>query len=214
VNRPVARYRSSWRYLLLAMAALAGGGFSVWTGLRWNHTLWPGPLWLAHVWTALPWIAAAGFGLTAVAILALVLRPSIEIHETHLQVGRRAIPWTEVRRLDQTGWNVPLVLQLTLERAGTLLLIYPGDLDSSGSLLRHLRRYSRHALLDGVPYREFWGEPAGSAVGSSGASSGTARKQLPAPRYPVLRPEDEAEVERLFQRLKTAGHLDKTTGDK
>jgi len=190
---------------LLAIAALAGGAFSVWTGLRWNHAVWLGPAWLAHVWTSLPWIAAVGFGLTAAVILALVLRPAIEIHETHLQIGRRAIPWTEIRRLDQTGWNVPLVLQLTLERADTMLLIYPGDLDASGSLLRHLRRYSRHALLDGVAYREFWGEHPGGAA---------AHKQLPPPRYPLLRPEDEEEVERLFQRLKTAGRLDKTTGEK
>src|SRR5437879_2867157 len=84
------------------------------------------------------------------------IRTAFDIHETHLQIGRRTISWADIRRLDQTGWNVPLVLQLTLEHAGTLFLIYPGDLDSSGSLLRHLRRYSRHALLDGVPYREFW----------------------------------------------------------
>ena len=34
--------------------------------------------------------------------------------------------------------------------------------------------------------------------------------QLSAPpsRYPLLSPEDEAEVERLFQRLKTEGRLD------
>ena len=34
------------------------------------------------------------------------------------------------------------------------------------------------------------------------------RKQPPAPRYRILRPEDEAEVERLYQRLKTVGNLD------
>jgi hypothetical protein len=31
---------------------------------------------------------------------------------------------------------------------------------------------------------------------------------MPSPRYPLLRPEDEAEVERLYQRLKAVGHLD------
>jgi len=209
VSRPVARYRSSRRYLLLAIAAIAGSAFSIWTGLRWGHTVWPGPAWLGHVWSALPWVAAAGFGLTAAAILALVLRPAIEIHETHLKIGRRTIPWPDIRRLDQTGWNVPLVLQLTLDRAGTTLLIYPGDLDSSSSLLRHLRRYSRQALLDGVPYREFWGEhPAAAATGAPG------NKPMRISRYPLLRPEDEEEVERLFQRLKTAGRLDKTSGEK
>ena len=39
------------------------------------------------------------------------------------------------------------------------------------------------------------------------ATNGGERKQ-PAPRYRVLRPEDEAEVERLYQRLKTVGNLD------
>ena len=65
------------------------------------------------------------------------------------------------------------------------------DLDSSTSLLRHLRRYSREALLDGIPYPQFWGEaPA-------------AESNWPPPQYPLLRPEDEDEVERMFQRLKS-----------
>jgi hypothetical protein len=80
-----------------------------------------------------------------------------------------------------------------------MLLIYPGDLDSCNSLLRHLRRFSRDALIDGTPYRQYWGELL--------ASSGD-RKQLQQPRYRLLLPEDEAEVERLYQRLKTVGHLD------
>jgi hypothetical protein len=36
----------------------------------------------------------------------------------------------------------------------------------------------------------------------------TDRKQPVGPRFRVLRPEDEAEVERLYQRLKTVGNLD------
>jgi hypothetical protein len=34
------------------------------------------------------------------------------------------------------------------------------------------------------------------------------RRQLSSPKYRVLRPEDEIEIERLYQRLKTVGHLD------
>jgi hypothetical protein len=34
------------------------------------------------------------------------------------------------------------------------------------------------------------------------------RKEAQIPRYRILRPEDEAEVERLYQRLKTVGNLD------
>jgi hypothetical protein len=79
------------------------------------------------------------------------------------------------------------------------VLVYPGDLDSCNSLLRHLRRLSRDALIDGIPYRQYWGELL---------SAGGERKQAPAPRYRILRPEDEAEVERLYQRLKAVGHLD------
>jgi hypothetical protein len=54
---------------------------------------------------------------------------------------------------------------------------------------------SRFFLGDGIPYRQFWGESADG-------------KQIPPPRYPLLRPEDEDEVERMFQRLKSVGRLD------
>jgi len=37
---------------------------------------------------------------------------------------------------------------------------------------------------------------------------GSERKQSTLPRYRILLPEDEAEVERLYQRLKAVGHLD------
>ena len=57
-------------------------------------------------------------------------------------------------------------------------------------------------MIDGVPYRQFWGEATIGAV---------AKKQLAPPRYPLLLPDDEAEVERMFQRLKSVGHLDQKT---
>jgi len=187
VSRPVARYRPSRRYFLFALMAICGAAFSAWTGLRWSYT----------------WIAAGLFALSAAAIIALVFRPVVEIHETHLRIGKRVFFWSEIRRLDQTGWTAPLALYLTLADDRRVLLVYPGDLDSSTSLLRHLRRYSREALLDGVPYRQFWGEPATAS-----------RKQLPPPpHYPLLRPEDEEEVERMFQRLKTVGRLDQRGSD-
>ena len=187
MSRPVARYRPSRRYLLFTLLAICGTLFSAWTALRWSPT----------------WIAAGLFALSAAAILLLVCRPAIEIHETHLRIGRRVIFWSEIRRLDQTGWTAPLAVHLTLANDRRVLLLYPGDLDSSTSLLRHLRRYSREALLDGVPYRQFWGDPAGAAP----------RKQLPSPRYPLLRPEDEEDVERMFQRLKAVGRLDPRGSD-
>ena len=51
-------------------------------------------------------------------------------------------------------------------------------------------------------------------IASSGANlpiRRPLRKTVPAPRYPLLLPEDEAEVERMFQRLKSVGHFDQKT---
>jgi hypothetical protein len=184
-------------------AWLMGGGWSQtpWSPLALSPASWSPASWSPASWSP-AWIAAVFFALPAVILLAVACRPAIEIHETHLRIGRRDIPWSRIARLDQTGWNVPLAVYLTLKDEGRLLVIYPGDLDSSASLLRYLRRYAREALLDGIPYRQFWGEPAANE-----------RKQLPLPRYPLLRPEDEEEVERMFQRLKTVGHLERRNPD-
>ena len=155
-------------------------------------------------WTALrwapAWIPAALFAISAAGVFLLALRPAIEVRETHLLIGRNAIPWGEIRRIDQTGWNAPLAVNVTLADQRRILLVHAGDLDSSTSLLRHLRRYSVEALLDGIPYRQFWGEAP------------TAKQPAPA-RYPLLRPEDEEEVERMFQRLKSVGRLDQRGSD-
>jgi hypothetical protein len=182
----VARYTPALRYFSFAFAAVGGMVLAAWTGLRWSPA----------------WIAAALFAISAVGVFLLALRPPIEIHETHLQIGRRAIAWSQIRRLDQTGWNAPLALNLTLMDHTGVRLLYPGDLDSCVSLLRHLRRYSREALLDGVPYRQFWGGPPAEAP-----------KQLAPPRYRLLRPEDEEEVERMLQRLRSVGRLDPRGSD-
>lgn len=189
MSRPVARYTPSRRYLLLAIVAFGGSVLSGYTALRWPPA----------------WIATGLFALSAAAVLLLALRPAIEIYETHLAIGRAAIAWGEIRRIDRTGWNAPLAVFLTLADESRMLLLHPGDLDSSTGLLRHLRRYSREALLDGIPYRQFWGEGLPPAQ--------SLPKQLPAARYPLLRPEDEDEVERMFQRLKSVGRIDQRGSD-
>ena len=106
----------------------------------------------------------------------MAFRPAVEIHEGYLAIGKRIIPWMDIRRLDRTGWISPLIVRITLFDDSRLLLIYPGDLDSCNSLLRHLRRLSRDALIDGIPYRQYWGEvlaPGGRAQ-TGGRRRGTA----------------------------------------
>jgi len=195
-------------YLLLTLFAFCGALFSAWIGLRWAPS----------------WIAAISFALSSVALSLLAARPAIEIHETHLAIGRMMIPWREIERVDQTGWNAPLAVFLTLRGDHRIMLLYPGDADSSSSLLRRLRRCSYRALLDGIPYREFWGEPLAGAQAPLDEQTGTmpsaaglpAEGRTGAPvRYPLLRAEDEEEVERMFQRLKSVGHLEsKNSEDK
>jgi hypothetical protein len=185
----MTRYQPARHYIYFGLVALALGVFAGWIGIGWIPAFVPAGL----------------FVLTAVLMVALALRPPIEVQEPFLRIGKRMIPWIDVRRVDRTGWLSPLAVRLTLYDDSRILLIYPGDLDSCKSLLRTLRRMSRDALIDGIPYRQYWGEML---------SSNTERRQLQPPRYRVLRPEDELEIERLYQRLKTVGHLDpKSTSD-
>jgi hypothetical protein len=144
--------------------------------------------------------AASALALLSAGLLCfLAFRPPIEIHEGYVSIGNRIIPWMDIRRLDRTGWISPLIVRITLFDDSRVILVYPGDLDSCNSLLRHMRRLSRDALIDGIPYRQYWGEVL---------APGSERRQSTLPRYRILRPEDEAEVERLYQRLKTVGNLD------
>jgi hypothetical protein len=178
----MTRYLPARHYLWLGITAVVLAVFSAWVG-------WQSPL---------AFIPAFLFLLTAAFLFLMASRPAIEVHEGYLSVGKRMIPWIDIRRLDRTGWISPLIVRITLFDDSRLMLVYPGHLDSCNSLLRHLRRLSRDALIEGIPYRQYWGE----------ALASTERKPAPPPRYRILKPEDEAEVERLYQRLKTVGHLD------
>jgi hypothetical protein len=183
VGALMSRYFPSRGYLWAGLAASAVAGILGWAMID------------------LPFAAAgavvtlAGAGL----LVFLGLRPPIDIHAQHLVVGSRAIPWADIRRVDRARCRRPLVVRLILSDASKILVIYPGDRDSANGLLRHIYRHSRMALIEGRPYHEFWGE----AIPAAGD-----HKPLPSPRYRLLRPEDEADVERLYQRLRTVGRLD------
>lgn len=173
------------------MLAFAAALFSAWWGTHWTPA----------------YVAAVLLFITAGLLLYAVLRPAIEVYDLHLNVGRETIAWNQIRRIDRTGWVSPLVLYLTLLNERRIQIIYPGDSDSGQALLRYLRRNSREALIDGVPYRQFWGEILPAPM-STPPTAAERKPVLTSPKYRMLRVEDEEEVERLFQRLKTVGHLD------
>ncbi|MCC6343287.1 MAG: hypothetical protein IT166_13865 [Bryobacterales bacterium] len=179
------RYPPSKKYQYAGVAALVMALFCACFAINWP----------------MAWIPTGLFLATGSLMILLGLMPPIEVHETHLAIGKRVIAWEEIRRLDGTGFVSPLLLNITLSTGGRILLVYPGGLDSSNVLLRHLRRMSKGALIDGVPYYQFWGETPSLA---------SERAAPNPPRYPILLPEDEADVERLYQRLKTVGRLDRS----
>lgn len=179
----MTRYVPARHYLWYGIAALLLAGGAAW--FAWNFA-------------PISYVASGIFVLTAAVLLIMAFRPAIEVHEGYLSLGGRIIPWMDIRRLDRTGWIQPLVVRVTLYDDTRFLLVYPGEMEDCNNLLRHLRRLSRDALLDGIPYRQYWGEVL---------APGEDRK-IVTPRYRILRPEDEAEVERLYQRLKTVGNLD------
>ena len=182
-------YSPSRHYLTAGLVALGLAGFSAWVAWQW----------------APAYVAAVLFIASAAVLITLALQPPVRVSEEHLAIGTRVIPWREIQRLDRTSWISPLIVHLTLTGDRRLLVVYPGDVDAGKSLLRQLRRCARGALIDGIPYRQFWGELLPAAA---------ERRQLNSPKYQLLRPEDEAEVERLFQLLKTVGHLDRSSDEK
>jgi hypothetical protein len=185
----MTRYVPARHYVSFGCIALALAGFSGWLGMDWAPAFIPALLFL----------------LSSALLFGMAARPPIEVHEGYLSIGKRVVPWMDVRRLDRTGWISPLVVKITLFDDSRITLVYPGDLDACNALLRQMRRLSRDATIDGVPYRQYWGEVS--------TPTSADPKQVPPPRYRVLRPEDEAEVERLYQRLKTVGNLDQKNTD-
>ena len=156
---PAARFTTSRHYLPATILAFAAAAFSAWCGTRWSPAFVPAVL----------------LFLIGGCLLYSVLRPSIEIYDLHLSIGRETIAWNQIRRIDRTRWVSPLVLYLTLLNDRRIQIFYAGDAVSGQALLRYLRRNAREALIDGVPYRQFWGEilPAAS----------------PNPSHPIGRPQ-------------------------
>lgn len=168
-------------------------------------------------WCAYRWLPAAVpavlLAASAGGVLWLGLRPSIEVTQEALRTGKRTILWREVRRVDQTGWVSPMVVDLTLADQTKIRLIYPGETEHSNRLLRIIQQRSTEALINGVPYRRIFGESVqrdarAKETGSKETGARETGAKLSSPRYRLLTEDDEAEVERLYQKLRAAGRLD------
>ena len=181
----MTRYVPARHYASFGAVAMALALASAWLGLRftWTPAICPAIL----------------FFLTGALLITLALRPAIRVYDAHIEIGKRVIPWQDIQRVDRTGWISPLVVRLTLFDDETVTVVYPGEVDCCKHVLRSIRQMATSALIDGIPYRQYWGE---LLSGNAGA------RPLVQSRYNVLRPEDEEEVERLYFLLKTVGHID------
>jgi hypothetical protein len=184
----------SRQYARIGWAALAGSLICVLCGFR----------------APLAFIPALLCVITASALFWLAARPPIRLGENQFNIGDRAIAWSEVREINRSWFNrvrfiSPLILHLKLTNSRYKLLVFPGDALRIARLLEMLRRNSSKSSFDGVPYRDYW----------AWASVTSERGENPIVEPPVrlFSNEDEEEIERLFQRLKTVGRLDSRPSD-
>jgi len=183
VSRLVACYRRSSMYGWLALSATAGSLLSAWLGYYSSYSFIPCGL----------------FAVTAIGLCWILSRPAVQLYATHLAIGRKTIAWPEIASVDSTGWMVPLVVRIGLLNGQRQVLIFPGNHTTAPELLDTLRRMAHTASIDGVPYTQYWSK-------RSGLVNLTAPEPDPLLRPRLLRPEDELEVEQMFQRLKSARH--------
>ena len=176
------RFTPARSYLTAAAVALGLAAFSGWCALSWLPASIPAALFLS----------------SAAFIVWLATRPLIEVTDSQISVGKRVIRWMDIRRVDQTGWVAPMVADLTLADNSRLRLVYPGEKENSKRLLRILQQRSTQALINGVPHRQIFGELV----------EPPAKEPMPSPQYRLLNEDEEAEIERLYQKLRTAGRLD------
>lgn len=182
-------YQPSRLYARVGWAALAGSLICVLCGLRAPLAFIPGAL-CASTAAALFWLSA---------------RPAIRIGDTQFNIGERAIAWREVREVNSSRFVSPLILKLKLTNSRQKWLIYPGEPERIAKLIVSLRKNSHLATFDGVPYRDYW----------NWAKLNSANPDQPAAEPPVrmVSQDEEEEIERMYQKLKTVGRLDSRNND-
>ncbi len=172
-------------YSRAGWAALAGVVVSVLCGFRAPMAFIPGLL----------------CALTALILFWLAARPLIRIGETQFNIGERAIAWREVREVNSSRFLSPLILNIRLTNSRHVMLFYPGEPDRIEQLLFQLRKNSHLASFDGVAHRDYW------TWLSLNASQEDGKTIVDTP-VRMLSREEEDEIERMYQKLKTVGRLD------
>lgn len=167
-------YLPSRNYLYLGSVAIALSALCGYMAVYWPVSAVPSGL----------------FFTTAALNFFLYFRPVIEIRPVSITIGKFEYLWSEVLRIERTGWISPLIFRLVLKDGRRLLVIYPGALTASRKLAEEMgkRLYSSRTDFPEV-------DPVSNDDGDQ-------------PSPPFLNAEDAAEVERLFQRLKSVGHLE------
>lgn len=182
-------YQPSRLYARVGWAALAGSAICVLCGFRAPLAFIPGFL----------------CAITAASLFWLAARPAIRIGETQFNVGERAIAWREVREINSSRFVSPLVLRIKLTNSRRRTLVFPGEPERIARLLFQLRKNSHLATFDGVAYRDYWTWNSLAGLGNDGSTLDQPVRMLSS--------EDEEEIERMYQKLKTVGRLDSRNSD-
>jgi len=143
--------------------------------------------------------------LTSAGLFWLAARPAIQIGEDQFTIGDRAIAWREVREVNRSRFLSPLVIKLKLTNSRRRVLVFPGEPERIERLMFQLRKNSQFATFDGVAYRDYW-----TWISLSGARGDTSTLDQP---VRMLSADDEEEIERLYQKLKSVGRLDSHATD-
>lgn len=185
----VETYLPSRLYPRIGWAALAGALICALCGLRAPLAFIPGVL----------------CAITAAGLYWLWKRPPVRLADTQFNIGERAIAWREVRQIDNPRFISPLILNIKLTNSRHKWMIYPGEPEHIEKLMWQLRKNSFMATFDGVSHRDYW---AWAAIAQS-------RGENQAPEQPVrmVSTEEEDEIERMYQKLKTVGRLDSRSSE-
>lgn len=142
--------------------------------------------------------------LSTVLLFWLAAQPAVMTFPSQFNIGKRAIAWQEVRAIDQVLGS-PLILKLKLTNNRGKLLIFPGEPPRIAKLVAQIRNRAFLATFDGVPYRDYhvWSRFTDAEAEELGLNH----------PVPMISSSDEQEIEKLYQKLKTVGHLDSSNKD-